>query len=151
MMKNTLLVLLFLFLGFTGVKAQIEIPSKVYENFEFRFPDVTHKIWVENDNDEWQVQFDKEGKKYYAVFAGNGQWLITGQYIKTEQLPAKILENLDNKYKEFEVKKTVELESIDGKMYEVQLMDQASKYKLVFDAEGEILNEVRKASKFEGP
>jgi hypothetical protein len=148
------LIILSILLLVTGrtqaqnVKAN-EIPKKVQQAFENKFPDVKKVEWSKENADEFEAEYKINGIERSSNFDKDGQWLVTETEIKAEQLPATIMTVIKNDFSNYKIEEIEKVEtSFNELFYEVTLEKKKSNLEVKFSSEGKILSkEEKKESK----
>ncbi len=144
MKKNSFLLLISLFI-FSAVIAQDEdmdgAPMNVEKAFKKMFPKAVLTSWEIDEDDNWEASFKMAGKKQSASFNEDGEWIETETVISQKEIPQMVLASLNKNYPKHKITAAELVENSDGKWYEVEFDRGGSKYEVMFDAKGEIVNE----------
>jgi len=97
-----------------------DVPANVLAAFKARYPRADIKNW-EISNNEYTAKAKEDGKKFYASFDQNSQWVKTASQINGSwNLPGDVKAALKgSKYAAWRVDKIKKIETPDGDFYEV--------------------------------
>lgn len=117
----------------TACFSQKSAPAAVREAFSKKFPGVSDVDWGKENAQEWEAEFDQNGKDMSANFRADGTWLETETEIQVADLPSPVQAVLQGK----KVKEAARIERADGTtVFEAEV----GKKDLLFDAAGKQLN-----------
>ena len=143
-MKNPypyILVSILFLLTYCSAISQNEVPVKVQENFEKKYPGENDPDWHIDKNGNFESHFKIDGEKYRADFSPNGNWIETENNIKKKELPKAIKRILNKKYKDVKI---YEIEKVDhfskGIFYDVELKIDGKKKDIEFKGDGSVIN-----------
>lgn len=96
--------------------------------------------WTVIDTDDYVVQFDMDGEKYYAWYDSNGEW-IGSAYAVTNftSLPEMVRTELNTKYPGYTITNVNKEFHRDRIAYEVVLANGDSKQVVLMDLNGVVL------------
>jgi hypothetical protein len=141
MKKTVLNLILFVFFAtpmfaiHTSKNSKNEVPSVVKDSFARRFPNVKAK-WEKEDN-KFEAEFKKDGKKMSATYNENGVWLETEMEISVSDLPAIITEYVKDTHHS-KIRKAYRITGVNGVVtYEVETRSK----ELIFNSQGSFLKE----------
>lgn len=134
---TVLLVALFSVFVISCNQQQVNIPEKVQASFEELFPTATEVEWEMEDENEWEAEFEVDGKEASACFTIEGEWIET-EY-ELESLPETIETILMETYPGFEIDEIEIVESPDFNGYEVELKKGEEELEVMVTNEGEVL------------
>jgi hypothetical protein len=130
-----------------------DVQANVIATFTAKYPKAEVKGW-QLANDEYTAKAKENGRKFFATFDKNGQWIKTTIQISwSRNLPADVRAALkESKYAAWRVDKIKKIETPDGEFYQVLVdnVDQqidadhmgfAENYVLNFKPGGEIFAE----------
>ena len=144
MKKHSFFLIIFLF-TFSAIIAQDEdmdgAPLTVEKAFKKMFPKAEMAGWELDEDDNWEASFKMAGKKQSASFTEDGQWIETETVISQKEIPQMVLASLNKNYPKHKITAAELVENSDGKWYEVEFDRGGSKYEVMFDSKGEIVNE----------
>lgn len=116
---------------------KVEVPEKVISSFETMFPTATDVEWEMEEENEWEAEFELEGKEGSACFTGNGEWIETEYEI--ESLPETIETILNETYPGFEIDEIEILETPDFNGYEIEMEKGEEEIEILISSKGEII------------
>jgi hypothetical protein len=131
-------------LGFASCgQSGTEVPASVKSAFSQKFPDATGVKWdMENDN-EWEAEFNLDGKEYSANFDNSGVWTETEYRISLEEIPEAVKATLDEESAGAKIEESEVCETKDGKAYEFVLREGESETELIIDDAGNTIKKVQ--------
>jgi uncharacterized membrane protein YkoI len=115
----------------------VNIPEKVQASFDELFPLATEVEWEMEDENEWEAEFEMDGKEASACFTSEGEWLET-EY-EVESLPETIETIINETYPGFEISEIEMIESAEFNGYEVELEMNEEEMEILVSMEGEII------------
>lgn len=115
----------------------VNIPEKVQASFDELFPLATEVEWEMEDENEWEAEFEMDGKEASACFTSEGEWLET-EY-EVESLPETIETIINETYPGFEIDEIEMVESPEFNGYEIELKKGEEEIEILVSAEGEII------------
>lgn len=143
-MKNLILTISILGLSLTNISAQDihqnEVPSIILNNFQKTFPKASDIDWEIKGN-LYEVEFETGflGDDHKVLYSRDGKLVRHEEEISKSGLPKTVLASIKrsfNGYRTDDIKKITE----GGKvMYNVELKNYSQEWKIVFDAQGRIL------------
>ncbi|WP_456866727.1 PepSY-like domain-containing protein [Galbibacter sp. BG1] len=135
------LKLLFMVVSVTGLSAfaiKKEVPEKVEEAFNKKFPEAKAVHWDQESDHEWEAAFKYGGHWYSANFMDDGTWKETEHDIKLKQLPDRVRISLFQKFQNYKIKEQEISETTNGILYECEIKKGKSKLEVAFDEKGEL-------------
>lgn len=118
-----------------GVYANQSVPTVVVKSFQSKFPNGQKAEWGQEDQNSWEVEFTINGEEFSACFNNSGKWLETEQELSKKDLPAKVVDKLQEKFKDYEIEEVDHCQAPDFKGYEIGIeKDETEMEVLVSDA-----------------
>lgn len=115
-----------------------QVPSSVKAAFQKEFPGVAAK-W-EKEDDNYEVNFKKDGKTMSAVINKAGTIVETETDIAVSELPQSVTSYLKVHYKGMKVKEAAKIVNAKGELnYEAEVNGKD----VIFDANGKFIKEVK--------
>lgn len=143
-MKNLILTISILGLSITNISAQdirqSEVPSVILNHFQKSFPKAADIDWEIKGN-YYEVEFETGflGDDHKILYSRDGKLVRHEEEISKSNLPKTVLASIKrsfNGYRTDDIKKITE----GGKViYNVDLKNYSQEWKVVFDAQGRIL------------
>ena len=109
MKASLLLIALLSIFAISCNQQKVDIPEKVQASFEELFPTVIDVEWESENENEWEAEFEMDGKEVSACFTINGEWIETEYEI--ESLPETLETILNETYPGFKI---VEIEILES-------------------------------------
>ena len=134
---SILLVALFSVFVISCDQQKVEVPEKVLTSFEKMFPAATEVEWEMENEDEWEAEFEMDGKEGSACFTIGGEWVETEYEVET--LPETIETIVNETYPGFEIDEIEIVEMPDFSGYEIELKNGEDEMEILVNQEGEIL------------
>ncbi|MFC0426708.1 PepSY-like domain-containing protein [Chryseobacterium scophthalmum] len=145
-MKNLILTISILGLSITNISAQdirqSEVPSVILNHFQKSFPKAADIDWEIKGN-YYEVEFETGflGDDHKILYSRDGKLVRHEEEISKSNLPKTVLASIKrsfNGYRTDDIKKITE----GGKViYNVELKNYSQEWKVVFDAQGRILQQ----------
>ncbi len=136
-MKKTALLIL-IFGTVLMVHGQNQLPPKeVQDSFIKMFKSATDVKWEQEEN-EWEAEFKKDGTSMSASFNNAGEWLETETKINGKDLPAEIHKAINLKFNGWEIEEIESIEKPDYKGYEIELEKGNTEAEIQITASGDI-------------
>jgi len=96
--------------------------------------------WAYVDADDYMVEFDMDGEKYYAWYDTNGEWIGTAYVVNDfTALPGMVRSTIDTKYPGYTISKVNKEFHKDRIAYEIVLKDGDTKQVVLMDLNGVVL------------
>lgn len=123
-----------------------EVPQAVKAAFEVRFPDAKNVDWDKENDQEWEAEFSWKAHDYSSNFSNSGEWKETETEIKPDEVPADIMDLLNNEFPEYELEYSERVESPSGMAYEFGIEVGEDEYEVLIDSQGKIEKKVETES-----
>ena len=136
--KYTMLLLFIAFITscLNTANAQ-DTPKAVKEAFAQKYPGEDDPDWEKDSHGNFEAHFKKNGEKYRADFAPNGQWIETENSVKWKDLPKAVQDAIERLYEDEDIS---ELEFVDsatkGKFYDVEFKRKGKNKDVMFRTDG---------------
>ncbi|WP_157418075.1 PepSY-like domain-containing protein [Aequorivita capsosiphonis] len=144
-MKTVKTLMLLLFVTTIAVAQDLnpsELPETVKNAFLKDYSKATDVEW-ERDMENYKVEFDMERMEQEIWYTASGEVIKKEQDITEADLPQGIRDAIKSKYPDYRVD-DVEMTWQDGKTtYEVELEKGKEEWKIVYDSNGNVLQERR--------
>ncbi len=88
-----------MFLILVSISLMMQVPRKVQNAFDRRYPSVKYALWSIED-DEYHLSFEHFGQEKIAIFRYNGDWLKTLVIIEPSKLMFCIRDFIKHEYKD---------------------------------------------------
>ena len=143
-MKNLILTISILSLSFNHISAQNihqnEVPSVILNNFQKSFPKAADTDWEIKGN-LYEVEFETGflGDDHKVLYSRDGKLVRHEEEISKSNLPKTVLTSIKksfNGYRTDDIKKITEAGKV---IYNIELKNISQEWKVVFDAQGKIL------------
>lgn len=134
---TVLLVALFSVFVMSCNQQKVNIPEKVQASFSELFPTASEVEWEMTEDNEWEAEFEMDGKEASACFTITGEWIETEYAL--ESLPETIETILMESYPGFEISEVEIVESPEFNGYEVEMKNGEEEIEILVTTEGEIL------------
>jgi hypothetical protein len=144
----------------TTHQALADVPVVITTTFTTQYPNATNVIWSPYDRIElpidWEmtgwpaldtndyvVEFDMNGQKYYAWYDASGKWIGSSSMLANHgNLPAPVRDLLLQKYNGYTIEKVEQEFDAAGTRYEIKLKkSDEDKVKLHVNEQGVVLKE----------
>lgn len=132
-----LLVALFSVFGISCDQQKNDIPEKVQASFEEMFPTASEVEWEIENKNEWEAEFEMDGKEASACFTNEGEWIETEYEI--ESLPETIETILNETYPGFEIDEIEIVESPEFNGFEIDLKNGEKEIEILVNDNGEVI------------
>ncbi|MCX8531873.1 PepSY-like domain-containing protein [Chryseobacterium luquanense] len=143
-MKNLIAAISIFGLGLTHISAQDihqnEVPSVILNNFQKSFPKAADTDWEIKGN-LYEVEFETGflGDDHKVLYSRDGKLVRHEEEISKGNLPKAVLASINKSfagYRTDDLKKIAEGRKV---IYHVELKNISQEWKVVFDAQGRIL------------
>jgi len=132
-------VLVMLILTATLQSFAQDVPSKVKDAFNKKFPQAKSVHWDNENATEWEAEFKMNGKEYSANFGTDGTWKETEHDISVKELPIAVKNTLSKTFKGYNIEDAEITETPTYKAYEVEIEKGETTMEVVIDEHGKIL------------
>ena len=139
-LKNFAIVLTVIALGLTSCEQGNKVPEKVKTAFVQKFPDAQKIKWDMEEENEWEAEFEMNGKEYSANFDTNGNWKETESEIEVKDLPVAVMNMLNTDFDGYQMEdEAAQVEQPGKNGYEVVVKKGAETIELFVDETGKII------------
>jgi hypothetical protein len=122
-----------------GEGNELKTPEKLIAVFNQRFPGASDVEWGSESANEWEAEFNMGGKKMSACFDTLSAWIDTETEISEKELPAAVLNTLNDEFAGYK-KGLIEIyESPEIKGFELGLGKGETSVEVIFDGNGKII------------
>jgi hypothetical protein len=116
-----------------------DVPAKVKEAFEKKYPGVKVEQW-EKENGDYEATFDLNKIESSALFDVEGNFMELEQEIKVAELPKVIVDFLNNNYSNQKISETSKIIDSSGNIaYEAEIKEGKREFDLLFDSKGNFI------------
>ena len=116
-MYSGLLILLFS----STISCGQNVPGKVKEAFNKKFPNAASVEWGKESDTEFEAEFTMNGKDYSANFNTDGTWMETEMEIEMEDLPDPVLASFARDYWGADIEEIASLMNSEGTFFEIAI------------------------------
>ena len=146
--------------GTTTTSTTVVVPTGTQTAFTTQYPNAANVVWSKYDTQvmvpiDWElagwttmdandylVRFDLDGENYYSWYDSDGNWIGSAYVVKDHsKLPAPVNTTLATKYAGYTIENVNREFQKDRMAYEVEIKKDASKIKLLVDADGNVIKE----------
>jgi len=138
-MKNTFIVsLVFVFISASAL-SQKEPTEIVKKEISKKYATAKSVKWDNEEKNEWEAEFNMDGKKMSASFDNLGKWIESETAITEKELPGSVTATLNKDFSGYK-KHLIEIfESTEMKGFELGLKKGETSIEVIFDNSGKIL------------
>ncbi len=115
------------------------VPKEVNTAFSEKFPDADNINWEQEDENEWEAEFEMNGKDYSANFTSDGNWKETEYEIEKSDLPKAVMTTLETEFAGYNIEEVEISETAEGEVYEVDLKKDKSEIEVTIAPDGSVL------------
>ena len=126
---------------FASCNDQKSIPVYTKTAFETKYPLAEDVEWEKEEDEEYEVEFEIDGKEMTSIFSSKGKWLETEFEIEENDIPENIKEAIKLKYRGYEIVEAEMIETPDMKEFEIVLKDSQREREIVYNIDGVLLSE----------
>ncbi len=140
-MKNLSLIGMALVLvSYTACgQAKKDVPEEVKTAFTERFATASHVKWSKENDTEWEAEFKMDKRDYSANFGNDGKWIETEYKISADELPVAVKVTIQKEFEGYKIEESELSETVDGKMYEIELEKGEIEVEAIIDKEGNLI------------
>ncbi len=148
-MKKTIFVLIAMFISSMAFSQDGELPSKVDNALNAKYPEAKNKTWnLEGNN--YKIEFEELSETYTVIYTDNGIWVETAKIISDSDLSEKALEAINKKYPGTDIFYSELVENAKGEIFfRVNTYTNDADYIINVTEEGSILKVEKKESSFD--
>ncbi len=148
-MKKILFIILAIFFNTWANTQDDELPAKVNEAFNLKYPKAKNVYWDLEDNN-YKIEFEIFPDTYTAFFSETGKWFETAKIISDPDIPEKAVTAINKEYPDFEIYYSEYVENQKGeKFYRINSYAEDADYTINVTGEGIILNTEKKVSAYD--
>ena len=118
---------------------QANVPANVKSAFSEKFSNVSKVKWSQENKQEWEAEFKKDGKNYSANFDNSGNWKETEYEISKKEIPAAVQSTLKKEFQGYKTEESEVSETNEGKMYEFMLEKADKNMEVGISPSGKVL------------
>jgi len=125
-----------------------EVPPEVLQAFTKAYPNAEVRGYAEEQEDGkkiYEVSFTHEGKSMDVTYTGDGELFEVEETIEPANLPQAAHNEINNKFKEPQIKRVERVAKSGRLTFEVKVDVQENgalkRYELVFDPDGKLLKQ----------
>jgi hypothetical protein len=138
-MKNIFILSVVLSIFSASVFSQKNPSETVKKEFTKKYPSAQSVKWDSEEANEWEAEFNSDGKKMSACFDNTGKWLESETLISEKELPVAVVNTLNKDYEGFKKGPVEIFESPAMKGFEMSLKKGEKSLEVIFDKNGTIL------------
>jgi len=146
--------------GTTTTSTTVVVPAGTQTAFTTQYPNASNVVWSKYDplaavpidwelagwtimdTSDYLVRFDFDNENYYAWYDSDGNWIGSAYVVKDHStLPAAVTSTLTSKYASYTIENVNREFQKDRIAYEIEIKKEASKLKLLVDADGNVIKE----------
>ncbi|MBI1286264.1 MAG: hypothetical protein GC178_01685 [Flavobacteriales bacterium] len=124
-------------------------PKEVETAFNQKFPDAQKVKWEKENANEWEAEFELNGKEYSANFLKDGTWKETEYEISLAEVPEDVMHTIDTQFPDHEVQETELSERALGNVYAFELENADEKVEVEITADGSSMKKTYKSEENE--
>ena len=114
-------------------------PAAVAEAFATQFPGMQAE-WEQEEANEWEAEFKKDGIEYSAAYDNNGMWIETEHEIDMAMVPEAVKNTLAKDFAEFTVGEAEMAETANGTLFEFELKMGEEEWEVIIDGAGVVVS-----------
>ncbi|QQQ30335.1 PepSY-like domain-containing protein [Chryseobacterium indoltheticum] len=143
-MKNLIVAISILGLSLTNISAQDihqnEVPSVILNNFQKSFPKAADIDWEIKGN-LYEVEFETGllGDDHKVLYSRDGKLVRHEEEISKSNLPKSVLASINKSFSGYRIDDAKKITEGRKVIYNVELKNLSQEWKVVFDAQGRIL------------
>lgn len=119
-------------------------PKAVETAFQQKFPDAKKVKWEKENENEWEAEFEMNGKEYSANFLSDGTWKETEYEISLSEIPEEVMHTIDAQFPDHEVEEVELSERALGNVYEFELESADEEVEVEITADGSSMKKTYK-------
>lgn len=117
-----------------------KVPQTVRTAFSARFAAAQKVQWELEKEHVYEAEFTADGAKASACFDATGKWLETETDVQEAALPEAVRKTIAAKYAHQKVEECEEVETPDGKHYEVEVKKDGKATEVELKADGTVVS-----------
>lgn len=123
--------------------AQHQVPSVIVNNFQKTFPSARDIEW-EKDGEHFKVEFETGllNKDHDAWYSQEGKMIRHKEEISKKDLPKKVQSAIAKQFPGYRMDDVVKITEGDKASYQLEVKKGREEWKVLFGADGELLNKV---------
>ncbi|MEQ9425544.1 MAG: PepSY-like domain-containing protein [Cyclobacteriaceae bacterium] len=121
-----------------------QIPTEVISDFEGRHPGNSGITW-EREGNYYEAEFFENGLEKEIVYDLDGNWIQSECEMSMDDVPAAAIAYIEVNYPGASLDKAEAITRPDGDYVEVEITDGKKEYELLFDLDGNFIEEVIEA------
>ena len=138
-MKCAYILVIVFFVISLSAFSQKRVPENVKKEFAAKYTSAQSVKWDSEETDEWEAEFNLNGKKMSASFDNSGRWIETETVISEKELPEVVVNTLKKDFQGYK-KGPIEIyESPEMKGYEMSLKKGEKSWEVIFSDKGVLL------------
>jgi hypothetical protein len=118
---------------------QKNVPQPVNKVFSQKYPTAASVKWASEETNEWEAEFNLNGREMSASFDNSGNWLESETEIAAKDIPAAVSASLTKDFAGYKINEISILETPDLNGFEVGLKKGETVLEVVFNNAGKVI------------
>lgn len=140
-MKFKILFIVLSVFSFSLFAQNVSVPDKVQKEFNKLYPNMKEVKWSKEGEEEFEAEFNENGKSISVVINDEGILLETETVIEIKDLPKDVESFVMKNYQDYKITEAAKIMDDKGVLtYEAEISKDKEKKDLLFDKDGKIID-----------
>lgn len=138
-MKNFVILVFAFTMISVSAFSQKNPPENVKEEFSKKYASAQSVKWDSEEKNEWEAEFNIDGKKMSASFDNSGKWIESETDITEKELPDPVVSTLNKDFQGYKKGHIEIFENTEIKGFELGLKQGKKSIEVIIDNSGKII------------
>jgi hypothetical protein len=143
-MKNFVILIVALSMISVSAFGQKKPPENVKKEFTKKYASAQSIKWESEENNEWEAEFDMDGKKMSASFDNSAKWIESETEITEKELPFSVVSTLNKDFQGYRKGHIEIFENTETKGFELGLTKGETSIEVIIDNNGKVIKKTDK-------
>ena len=143
-MKNFVILIVALSMISVSAFSQKNPPENVKKEFTKKYASAQSIKWKSEEKNEWEAEFNMDGKKMSASFDNSAKWVESETEITEKELPFSVVSTLNKDFQGYRKGHIEIFENTEIKGYELGLEKGETSIEVIIDNNGKVIKKTVK-------
>ena len=143
-MKNFVILIVALSMISVSAFSQKNPPENVKKEFTKKYASAQSIKWKSEEKNEWEAEFNMDGKKMSASFDNSAKWVESETEITEKELPFSVVSTLNKDFQGYKTGQIEIFENTEIKGFELGLKKGETSIEVIIDNNGKVIKKTVK-------